>query len=336
MRNNIETCKKEKNLAIQILRVTACLMVFFVHFGQRINATGNIRAFFDFGAYGVQLFFLISGYLCCLTFFRKDKMNVKEYYIKRAIAILPLYFLTIIYYFVSENILDYFFDIIPNDDVGLGWFRYIFLLNGFINSDTYFWSNLGITWTIPIFAFFYLIAPWIMKKVSSIKSAVVTWAIIFISTYAISLFYSCTIIENLHFFFLGFIIYTCVYEKKFRLPTVVILINALVFLILKKFLLAYVFIFAAVTLNLISCSKELTLPLKIKNIINLLDKYSYTFYLVHGVIFCSLLDRLIALGTNRLLIAEIAIIVTPILTLIIGRFIEQPIQNFLRKKLLKK
>ncbi len=336
IKNNKITERKEKDVSIQILRVAACLMVFFVHFGQRIHATGSIRSLFDFGAYGVQLFFLISGYLCCLSFFKKDKIDTKEYYIKRAIAILPLYFLVIIYYFISENILNYFFNIIPSDKAGLGWFRYIFLLNGFVNSDTYFWSNLGITWTIPIFAFFYLVAPWIMKRVTSTKSATITWGTIFVITHIINLFYSCTIIENIHFFFLGFIIYTCVYEKNFKKPSVILLTSSLVFLILNKLSLAYAFIFSTIALNFIGYSKKLHLSDKFLTAINLLDKYSYTFYLIHGIVFCSLLDRLIKLGTSQLIIALIALIVSPILTFIVGKFIEQPIQTFLRKKLLKK
>lgn len=325
---------KKRDISIQILRVVACLMVFSVHFGQRVNLTGNLRALFDFGAYGVQLFFIISGYLCCSSFFRKTDVNIKEYYIKRAISILPLYFFTIFYYFITENILNHFFDIIPKDDLGLGWFRYLFLLNGFVNSNTYFWSNLGITWTIPIFAFFYLIAPFIMKRITSISKSVVAWLSVFFITSVIGYFYSCTIISNLHFLFLGTIIYTCVHEKNFKISSIYFLLLALLSLILEKKTLAYVFIFSVICLNLIGYSRKIKLPSKIVNLINFLDKYSYTLYLVHGIIFCSLLDRLIKLNINRLIIAWIALIATPILTFLVGRFIEQPFQNYLRKKLL--
>jgi len=48
---------KERNIFIQIIRIIACLLVFVVHFGQRMEFNGIVRVFTDFGKYGVQLFF---------------------------------------------------------------------------------------------------------------------------------------------------------------------------------------------------------------------------------------------------------------------------------------
>ena len=107
-----------RNVTIQILRVIACFMVFLVHFGQRTSLDGIVRSFTDFGAYGVHLFFLISGFLACKAFFNKENVDIKKYYIKRAIAILPLYYLIILYYFITENIFNQFTPIIPQDELG--------------------------------------------------------------------------------------------------------------------------------------------------------------------------------------------------------------------------
>ena len=54
---------KSRNTAIQLFRIFACLVVFGVHFGQRTQLGGVIRRYTDFGAYGVQMFFIISGLL---------------------------------------------------------------------------------------------------------------------------------------------------------------------------------------------------------------------------------------------------------------------------------
>lgn len=123
------------------------------------------------------------------------------------ISILPLYYLVILYYFITENVLNHFTPVIPTDDLGVGWFRYIFLLNGFLNGNSYFWNNLGITWTIPVFMFFYLIAPWILRKVKTIFSAVAVWLTVFITTQALREFYDCVIFKNLHVLFLGVVVY---------------------------------------------------------------------------------------------------------------------------------
>ncbi len=145
----METAKlnKPRNNSLQILRAAACLLVFVVHFGQRLHVEGIVQEATSFGAYGVQLFFLISGYLAAKTFFDHPETSLREYYTKRAIAILPLYYIVIAYYFVSETLLS---SPLPTDELGLGWLRYVFLLNGFLTSKTNFWGNLGITWSIPV------------------------------------------------------------------------------------------------------------------------------------------------------------------------------------------
>ena len=166
---------KEKRLvSIQLLRCISCIMVFMIHLGQRVQLTGLIRNITDIGARGPILFFLISGFLSSYSLCKKT-ISIKKYYIKRISVILPLYYSVILYFFISETILEYFkISHIPIDDYHIGWFRYIFLLNGFINSNCEFWRNLGMTLTIPIFAFFYLIAPIFQKIINNhIKAFVV-------------------------------------------------------------------------------------------------------------------------------------------------------------------
>ena len=73
-------------------------MVFIVHFGQRIELTGTIRNLTDFGAFGVQLFFIISGYLACSSLCNRT-VNIKKYYLKRLIRIAPLYYFVVFWFF---------------------------------------------------------------------------------------------------------------------------------------------------------------------------------------------------------------------------------------------
>ena len=327
---------KNKNISIQLLRISACLMVFMVHFGQRTDLSGILRSFTDFGRYGVQLFFLISGFLAAKTFIDKPNSTVIEYYKKRAIAILPLYYITIIYYFFTENLLNHFKSVIPPDELGVGWLRYIFLLNGFLNSETYFWSNLGITWTIPIFATFYLIAPWILRKAKSIASTTVIWLIIFVTTGLFSLFYSCQNFTYIHIFFLGAVLYSCTKHNFNKQASVLFLLISIVATIVKKEEYTYTFIFASIVLILVSI-ENLTLPNKLQKLVNTLDSYSYTLYLMHGIFFCSILDRLNQyFEVSKIIIAIIAIVGTALATWIVGKYIEKPIQKYLRNKLLNK
>ena len=293
---------------------------------------GIVRNFTDFGAYGVHLFFLISGFLACKAFFNKENVDIKKYYIKRAIAILPLYYLVILYYFITENILNQFVSVIPPDDLGVGWFRYVFVLNGFLNSDTYFWRNLGITWTIPIFCVFYLIAPWILRKRKSLFSVVLIWIGVFVSTKLLCVIYTCSVFENLHYLFLGCVLFASIERNAYKKLELCLIPMIICSMNLKQHDLTVAFIFALLILIFVTMN-SFTLPKKLQKIVDCLDKYSYTLYLMHGVVFCSLLDRLKALDVHPMIIGVLAIIGTVFATWIVGRFLEKPIQDFLRKKL---
>lgn len=160
---NYGSVKESKSVdrGIQLLRILACLAVFICHFGQRLHFdkwSTNLYNFTQLGRYGVELFFVISGYLVCYSLSKNS--SVLQFYKKRAIRILPLYYFCILYYFITET---FIFRDVPTDPSGLGWLRYLFCLNGIVPSDGYFWSNIGITWTIPVFVLFYLIAPFLIN-----------------------------------------------------------------------------------------------------------------------------------------------------------------------------
>lgn len=326
--------KKSRNVSIQILRVCACLMVFLTHFGQRVDFGGIPRSFADFGQYGVYLFFLISGFLAGKTFWENPSINTRRYYAKRIIATLPLYFLVILYYFITENILNIFFNVIPSDELGIGWFRYIFLLNGFLNSDTYFWSNLGITWTIPIFIFFYFLAPFTLRKINSVRSSVFVWFLVYVITGIGKHFYFCTIFGNLHILYLGVVLHACVKKGCPLISAVVFSCMTLCMIILNLKDNTYISIFSTIILVFVSIN-DLRLPGWLQKTIDVTDKYSYTIYLTHGVVFCSLLDRLNNYGVSKTIIAILAIAGTVLSTWIVGRYIEQPVQRWLCNKFFK-
>lgn len=263
----------------------------------------------------------------------REDFDVKRYYAKRAVAILPLYYVVILYYFVTETLLARSSAHIPADEQGLGWLRYLFLLNGFVNNDTYFWSNLGITWTIPIFAFFYLIAPWTVRRISGVRTALLAWVCTFCLTAALALVYPCTIFSNLHYFFLGALLFAFVRADLCCPAALLSLLASLPLIVLDRKEAAYVCLFCALLVLLVRDSGRIVLPPPLNALLNVLDRYSYTIYLVHGIIFCSILDRIIPLGVSRWVIAFIAIAGTSVLTFLVGRFLEKPLQTYLRRLL---
>nr|MCR4674017.1 acyltransferase [Lachnospiraceae bacterium] len=148
-----------RDFSLELLRAFSCLMVVGVHFVQHFTVPGKLGMFLEKGSTGVGFFFILSGFLAYRSLDRAD--GVIKYWIKRAVHILPLYFIVLIFYFIlyalSGNI--------PEDSSGLYWIRYILLINLWVPSNNDFWVNLGALWSISVFVLFYLLAPIIYKLI---------------------------------------------------------------------------------------------------------------------------------------------------------------------------
>ena len=59
-------------------------------------------------------------------------------------------------------------------------------------------------------------------------------------------------------------------------------------------------------------------------------------YLAHGIVFCSLIDRIRDFDIPKFILGVIAICLSITATIVIHDFLEKPIQKFLKEKLLYK
>ncbi len=89
---------------IEAIRAIAALMVLLFHFISYHNGNSflivneNVREWSTFGAQGVEMFYVISGYVMFLSLTRKKYVlqNFGRYLLKRGWRILPLYWLVIL------------------------------------------------------------------------------------------------------------------------------------------------------------------------------------------------------------------------------------------------
>lgn len=86
--------KKTHNDGLDLLRVASMLGVIWVHLSIYLPIPDDKRIFFVEGAYGVQIFFVLSGYLAAFSLYKK--LDWREYYKKRALRIIPPYYTVII------------------------------------------------------------------------------------------------------------------------------------------------------------------------------------------------------------------------------------------------
>ena len=145
---------------IQGLRALAVIFVFIFH----INT-----AWLPGGFIGVDMFFVISGFLISSIIFKKldnNKFSFKDFYIKRIKRIVPAYYVVLLLIAVFAIF------ILIRTDIGAfrkGFFySVVFLSNNFFSTlDTYFGAtnsenSLLHTWTLAVEMQFYLFLPIIL------------------------------------------------------------------------------------------------------------------------------------------------------------------------------
>lgn len=326
--------KNNRFVGISLLRIASMLAVFAVHFGQRMHLQGFIRILTNCGQYGVQLFFVISGFLMIHSLDKcTSRKDVIQFYIKKCIRLLVLYYLIVLWYFVSET---FIFHYIVPDEYHLGWARYLFLLNGIVPSGSYLWANVGITWTIPIFFMAYLITPLLYRSLKLNNTLKLSF--LFLGLIALHMFQSYFFVGWLSFFkyyytFVGgMLVYKAFEERKQQIIAIVSFVVMILFVFISldvavSLFAVIILIVTQLLMNHVEIKNE-----RILKFINTIDSYSYTMYLGHGIIFCSILDKFNF--DSRVLICSIAVLGSVVLTYLLYNFYEKPVANLLQKKIL--
>lgn len=148
--------------SIQILRGIAALMVLFTHIGFKSVQLGfNESNFFPYGGYGVDIFFMISGFIMMLVTAKKRKKT--EFIVDRFIRIIPAYWsvtlLALFAFMVAPNLV--------NSSGGTtGIFQSFTLIK--IPFDVKFLVNNG--WTLSFEFLFYFSLLFLINKSHSVKA----------------------------------------------------------------------------------------------------------------------------------------------------------------------
>lgn len=272
--------EKRENAGLNMLRAFACLWVVAVHLEQNVTMSGFLQTFCRRGSTGVEFFFILSGYLAYQSLDRvrdsDGKYGVLIWWKKRVVRILPLYYIMILFYAVYYTCTG----IIPADETGLGWFRYVLLLNQWVPAEENFWMNLGAVWTISVFTFFYLIAPIYHRVVRSYRSSLAGIA----GWYLLArLMERCTDwlrpLQFLYLFAMGITVYCAVKEKKERNFTALACL-VLLLLVIRNSDSGLVPAFLAAIFVAVSSGIRMKWVV-ISRVADGISRYSYSIYLIH-------------------------------------------------------
>lgn len=151
----------EKSYMMDLFRVIAVMMVLSVHINGYLNEHPHIvQLFFSLGAYGVSLFFLLSGFFTYSSI--QKSSTIKEYLIKKAVRLLPLYYISLVMTFILDV---YIYKDLP---VSWKWLYHVVFLNMFVPCKEWMWWNsVNFFWTMPCFVVWYILSPVIYRYVNS-------------------------------------------------------------------------------------------------------------------------------------------------------------------------
>jgi peptidoglycan/LPS O-acetylase OafA/YrhL len=142
---------QSRNPVIDLFRAFACLWVIATHAPLPQSTPSLLADFISIGWLGVNLFFVISGFLI-FSMLAEDKKNSRSYrlfYIRRAFKIFPQYFclILVVYLFCQLSYVD-----IP---AGAHFWQYFLFIQNYYPS---IWP-LAHTWSLCVEEYFYISLP---------------------------------------------------------------------------------------------------------------------------------------------------------------------------------
>lgn len=327
---NAKDCKQKEYVYLHILRVFACLWVLAVHWEQRVELPGVLHKLCAAGSSGVVIFFVLSGFLAFPSLEREmarhpDWRASVSWLWKRAVRLLPLYYVIILFHFIFYTVIGG----VPIDETGLGWFRYLFLINYCVPSSEVFWTNAGAVWTISVFAVYYLITPIYHKMIKNYRIAwlglTVTYVLARVLGHYTDWF---RLLQYLYYYAVGVIAYMAIKEKREHQMIAVLSAILLLLLViesqggLKLALLVAIFIVA---------TGNQTLPQGVvRRMIETISEYSYSIYLVHAAVL-GVLDYFRM--ESAVVFTIVFLVMTMLFSFVLYQFIEKRVGRFLATRM---
>lgn len=156
-----ENAEKRK-MSLDVLRVVAIIMVFGFHF-PKPDGVSIFGPLARFGWMGVDLFFVLSGYLIGSQIIKRmrshDGFSYKDFYVSRFLRTLPVYFAVLAAYFTFDGFRE-------KPMISPLW-RFLTFTQNFEALDLAF----SHAWSLCIEEQFYLVCPALLLTLTRIKSA---------------------------------------------------------------------------------------------------------------------------------------------------------------------
>lgn len=155
---NTDIQNNQRIFGLDVVRATAIAMVVFSHVYYLIDSSNPLLISVSglFGFFGVELFFVLSGFLIGTILLKKyinETFSVKEIFIflkRRWFRTLPTYYLVLILNIIVALIFNYSID---------GWAAYFVFFQNFIDYKINFFTE---SWSLSVEEWTYLLIPFVL------------------------------------------------------------------------------------------------------------------------------------------------------------------------------
>jgi len=315
--------------SIDLLRGLASISVCLFHFViiSRLVFPSFFRDVFSYGHLGVQVFFVISGFVIPYSMYKGDYSlkKIKVFFQKRLVRLEPPYIASILLVFLL-NFLFYLSPYWHEDLIDVGW-KQLFFHFGYLNSVFQEgWIN-QVYWSLGIEFQYYILMAFIFYFINH-KTYI--WFISFVFLLLLAFFIPTQsyIFTHLPFFILGILIFRFLTKKDS--------IRTFIFFLVTTFLVIYFQDSSNISFVLAGLFPFVFFFVfkKTSKIGVFLGNISYSLYLIHIPIG----QRLIRIGsdyTHNIYTETLLILLTLVITItcsyVFYRLIENPTKHFTKR-----
>ena len=186
MTNSLQPQAHKTYYGLDTLRALAVIMVILFHYPRWFPHPAWFPDVLKFGWTGVDLFFVLSGFLISSQLFAQIKkegsFSMKEFYIKRFFRILPVYYFVLALYFI--------FPVLSAPQLMPPLWKFLtFTQNFAANFETH--RGFGVVWSLCVEEHFYLLLPvtlLLLLKNGWYKKAGMLLLVLFVAGFLIRLY----------------------------------------------------------------------------------------------------------------------------------------------------
>lgn len=288
----------KKYSSIELLRFFSALGVVFYHYKmnfawhkeainydlltEKLPFFEYLNVLYNYGFYGVQIFFIISGFVFAHVYLGKNNStNAKEFFVNRFARLYPLHFATmlllILFQFLEPEFIIYYFDSAKNTYFDLyHFFLNIFFIQawGFEKGPSFVLPSWSISVEIAAYIMFFFLLHYFRLYKIGLTLVIITLLFISYKTQSLHFKYN----EYVLLFFMG----VAVYQLSKTNSPIILLIFCMFLLYMSFYGRNFKILLFCPSLLMITviCDNYIK-NLKIKNLFTILGNTTYALYLLH-------------------------------------------------------